>query len=279
MNRLTFWADEVAAAASTGSAQHKGKKRRKAPGPISAERLKRRQAAAAERQAFFAPLHYEPNYAYPLLIWLPGAGGDHRQLHRVMPHVSVRNYAAASIRGTIECDSEGNAASFTQSATDILAAEEAVFSAIDQACEKFNISRSRVFLAGYADGGTMALRIGLRRPESFAAALSVGGPFPTPDGNEPAIPGQGPLARLSAARRLPLFIAQGRDSTDYPIDTLCSELRLFHAAGMSVTVRQYPCGDELDSQMLVDMNVWIMEHVTGNTHAPADTLAAPGSNN
>ena len=27
-----------------------------------------------------APLHYEPNYAYPLLAWLHGSGGDEREL-------------------------------------------------------------------------------------------------------------------------------------------------------------------------------------------------------
>ena len=38
---------------------------------------------------------------------------------------------------------------------------------------------------------------------------------------------------------------------------------LFHAAGMSVTLRQYPCGDELTTQMLRDLDVWLMEQVTG----------------
>ena len=38
-------------------------------------------------RAVFAPLHYEPNYGYPLLIWLHGAGGD----------VDVRAAGAASL--------------------------------------------------------------------------------------------------------------------------------------------------------------------------------------
>jgi phospholipase/carboxylesterase len=56
---------------------------------------------------------------------------------------------------------------------------------------------------------------------------------------------------------------QGRDSTEYPLARVCEELRLLHAAGISVTLRQYPCGDELTTQMLHDLDVWLMEQVTG----------------
>lgn len=271
MNRLPFWADEVDAAAPSAGALNKPKDsaaRTRTPAP---ERL-RRSSHAVERHAFFTPLHYEPNYAYPLLIWLPGAGGDHLQLNHVMPHISLRNYAAASVRGAAgeEFNEQGKPCSWRSTSSDTLLAEEAVFEAIDAACGKFHIARHRIFVAGYADGGTMALRLGLRRPECFAAALSLGGRFPT---------GDGPLARLAAARKLPLFIAQGRDAADYPVETLCDELRLFHAAGMSVTVRQYPCGDELDSQMLHDMDVWMMEHVTGVPHASSAAPTARGASN
>ena len=49
--------------------------------------------------ALFAPMHYEPGYAYPLIVWLHGTGGDQRQLQRVMPLVSMRNYVAITPRG------------------------------------------------------------------------------------------------------------------------------------------------------------------------------------
>jgi len=100
----------------------------------------------------------------------------------------------------------------------------------------------------------MALRIALAHPAEFAGALSIGGPFPE---------GRSPLSRLDLARRLPLFLAQGRDSENYPVERSCDEIRLFHAAGMAVTLRQYPCGDELTTKMLSDLNAWIMERVTG----------------
>ena len=144
------------------------------------------------------------------------------------------------------------------------AAEASVFDCLETAREKFSVAPHRIFLAGYQAGGTMAFRLGLKYPRRFAGILSLGGPFPT---------GNSPLAYFEQARQLPLFIAQGRYSELYPVETTCQELRLFHAAGMHVTLRQYPCGDELNAQMLHDMNVWIMELVTGSTATETQSLS------
>jgi phospholipase/carboxylesterase len=204
--------------------------------------------------SLFAPLHYERNYAYPLVLWLHGPGEDERQLQRIMPLVSMRNFVSVAPRGPRPCAETGTG--FTWPADDgaLTAAEESVFDCLEVACEQLHVARQRVFLAGYQEGGTTAFRVGLKHPGIFAGVLSLGGPFPT---------GNSPLAYYNQARQLPLFIAQGRHSLRYPVETTCQELRLFHAAGMHVTLRQYPCGDELNAQMLHDVNVWIMELVTG----------------
>src|SRR5262245_30987235 len=46
-----------------------------------------------DAHCIITPLHYERNYAYPLIVWLHGPDDDERQVTRVMPHVSTRNYA------------------------------------------------------------------------------------------------------------------------------------------------------------------------------------------
>jgi phospholipase/carboxylesterase len=83
--------------------------------------------------------------------------------------------------------------------------------------------------------------------------LSICGGFPR---------GRTPFQRLTEARRLPVFLAVGRDSCAYPPDTACEDLRLLHAAGMSIILRQYPCGQQLSEQMLRDVDRWIMEQIT-----------------
>jgi phospholipase/carboxylesterase len=204
--------------------------------------------------AIFAPLHYESNYAYPLIVWLHGRGGDEHQLRRIMPLISMRNYVAVAPRGTHASSREGRGYEWRDSDEGSMAAAQRVFESIEAARSRFNIAPQRVFLAGFECGGSTAFRVAFLHPSWFAGVLSVGGPFPKV-GN--------PLASLRQSRNLPVFIAQGRTSRQYPLDRTCEELRLFHAAGLSVTLRQYPCGDELNTKMLHDIDVWLMEQVTG----------------
>jgi phospholipase/carboxylesterase len=257
----------------------------------------------------FAPLHYEAKYPYPLIIWLHNEGTDERQLMRIMPLVSIRNYVAAAPRGLAmspspsavpSCDAMGAdgpahadlAAGATQSAADcdgnesdggntaeadsrapafhwrqtpehIRAAEHRVFETIEAVRRRFHVSPSRVFLAGFSCGGTMAFRIAMQQPDRFAGVLSLDGPFPT---------GQAPLGRLSEIRNLPVFLAVGRDSMAYPSPLVCEHLRLFHAAGISVTLRQYPCAHQLAPQMLRDMDRWIIEQVTSSGRTNDDQV-------
>ena len=52
---------------------------------------------AESSHCIFTPLHYERNYAYPLIVWLwPSAEGTNR-LRQLMPAISERNYFGASL--------------------------------------------------------------------------------------------------------------------------------------------------------------------------------------
>jgi phospholipase/carboxylesterase len=207
--------------------------------------------------SLFVPLHYERNYAYPLLVWLHGPGDNEHQLRRVMPLASMRNYVGVAPRGTSAAAGAAGAASgfaWRQDECGVARAEQYVRECIELARQSLNIAPGRIFLAGHECGGTTALRVALRAPRDFAGAISLGGAFP--DGGQP-------LARLNEARQLSMLLIQGRDSRNYSTSHVCRHLRLFHSAGMSVTLRQYPCGDEMTTLMLRDMDAWIMEQVTG----------------
>ena len=172
---------------------------------------------------------------------------------RLMPLISMRNYVAVSPRAPWR-GAAGAGHTWRQTDRAVESAASLAFQTIETVQTQYNIASSRIFLAGYDSGGEVALRVGLRYPREFAGVLSIGGRFPR---------GNNPLAQLAYARHLPLFIAQARDSQIYHSADLCEDLRLFHAAGMCVTVRQYSCGDVIHQRMLHDMNVWLMEHVTG----------------
>src|SRR5690349_17523603 len=157
---------------------------------------KRRDRTTSD-YSLFAPLHYEPRYAYPLLVWLHEDGGNERELRQLMPHVSVRNYVAVSARGVAGVKGSDRAFCWEQS-------------------------------AGNGRGGTMALRVALQFPELFAGAVSLGGALPV---------GDSPLGRVKQARQLPLLLATCRESQAYPPAKVADDLRLLHAAGFSLALR------------------------------------------
>jgi phospholipase/carboxylesterase len=225
----------------------------------------------AAPHSLFAPLHYERKYAYPLLVWLHGPSDNETQLKRIMPLISMRNYVAVAPRGTAYTDEKVNGHrhfGWRQNEEETEQAEERVLECIERAGKRFHIHRRRIFIGGYDCGGTMAFRLAVSRPDVFAGVLSICGPFPR---------GNRPLLRFDQCRNIPLFLAHGRESTEYSANRVCDDLRLFHTAGMSVTLRQYPCGDEVTTQMLSDMDCWMMEQITGLEPQYAEAAVRPSA--
>ena len=210
--------------------------------------------------ALFAPLHYESGYAYPLIVWLHGARNDERQLMRIMPMISMRNYVAVAPRGVFLEEGEKPSYGWSQSEKNIEEAEQRIFDSIDTAIAKLHVAPRRIFLAGFDDGGTMAFRVAMNHPHRFAGVLSLCGSFPE---------GRRVLGNLGEVRRVPILLAVGRDSEPYPSDKVCENLKLLHTAGLSVTLRQYPCGHELSPQMLGDVDRWIIEQITTTDTTPS----------
>ena len=213
----------------------------------------RLHGADATSHATFAPMHYEPGYAYPLVVWLHGTLGDEQ---RGSPGRFRKSACATSWRSRRAAHaavrSGRDAYCWSQTADTVELAESRILDCVEIASRRFNIHQDRIFLVGSGCGGTMALRTAWNHPGRFAGVATLGGPMPADDR---------PMRNVNALRRLPCFIASGRTSTDYPEADVCRDLRLLHSAGCTVALRQYPCGDDLTTVMLEDLNRWMMEIV------------------
>ncbi|MDR1963877.1 MAG: dienelactone hydrolase family protein [Planctomycetaceae bacterium] len=216
----------------------------------------------------FSPIHYEPGYAYPLLVWLHDLGGDERQVMRMMPGISMRNYVAVAPRGLTISAGEPNepitkfdvysilrshpkeSYDWPDSDEKLVEVEQRIFDCISIAKERCHIASDRVFLAGLGNGGTMALRLALLYPEYFAGAASLDGVFPQNDRL---------LHCWEAARLLSVFLAVGKSDTEMSPESVGQVLELLHTAGIAVKFREYPTA--LAPSMLQDLNRWIMDIV------------------
>jgi phospholipase/carboxylesterase len=216
-------------------------------------------------RSFFLPLHYTSSYEYPLVVWLHCNGFNENQIDHVMPYISLRNYVGVGIRGTRAADSFGHRFDWHDSPAAVAATHDAVVEAIDEAGERFSVHPRRIVLAGYRDGGTMALRIAMRQPDRFAGAISLGGRMP-----------QGAIRNVNQLRqrRLPMLWQWGQGNADYTEENLKRDCRSSMIIGGQVEVRQYPGNDEMDTVTLRDVDEWIMRRiVSGSSVADSDRWA------
>jgi phospholipase/carboxylesterase len=206
----------------------------------------------------FLPIGYEPNYPYPLLVFFHGQGGDEEQVLRLAPRLSRRNYICISLRGPdrLGRGEDGRAAyGWGQDGQCDAPIEDYVLRAVEQTRRIYHVHSERVYLAGFSEGATLAYRLGLSFPERFAGIISLNGTMPR----------RGcPLLRLDDIRPLKVFIGHGIANAIVPLSLARQDSRLLYTAGLSVHLQCYPTTNRIHSDMLRDVNRWVMGHVTGD---------------
>jgi phospholipase/carboxylesterase len=203
----------------------------------------------------FLPTGFEPNYAYPLLVFLHARGSSEKHVVRLAPRVSRRNYISIALRGLERMPrfDEGRIGyGWGEDGSADAYAEEYVFRAIEQACETFPINERRVFLAGFCEGAAMAYRLGLAFPQKFAGIVALNGQWPA----------GGPLLRLQEVRKLRVFMGHGIANATVPLSVAKQDFRLFYTAGMNVLLKTYLTTHRIHLEMLRDINRWVMEGVS-----------------
>ena len=128
--------------------------------------------------------------------------------------------------------------------------EDYVIRAVEQTRRSYHIHSERIFLAGFCEGATLAYRLGLTFPERFAGVISLNGAMPRRGG---------PLLRLPEARQLRVLIGHGIANSVVPLTMARQDYRLFYAAGLPVCMHTYPTTHRLHTDMLRDIDRWIME--------------------
>lgn len=213
---------------------------------------------------FFLPNRYEPNYRYPLIVWLHGDGSNENEVSQVLPHVSTQNYIGVGVRGSRSVDPVGHRFDWAFSQAAVSRCEDAIFQAIDDATQRYSVHPNRVFLAGYGNGGMMARRVSLRHGGVFAGCISLGGRFPS---------GGGIFSNLAASRNVRHFWGVAVNSPLVSHDDFARDIEMVAAARLKMDVRRYTTDDEMDRNVLLDVDKWMMAIVTGSS-----SLAEPKEN-
>jgi len=199
----------------------------------------------------FAPFGYEPRYPYPLIVFLHGNGGNEQQILRLAPKVSRRNYVSIGLRGPV-ClgpNPKGALGFSWGDASHYDMIEEYLLEAIQQTRLHYHIHSERIYLAGFAEGATLAYRMGLQYPDKINGVIALNGHMPREDR---------PLLRLPETRSLRVLIGHGIANSVVPTSMVRDDYRLLYAAGMDVEMKNYATNNRLHKDMLRDMNRWII---------------------
>lgn len=211
---------------------------------------------AAHRVLTFMPTGFESTYEYPLIIFFHRDGSSERQIMKLVPHLSRRNFICMGLRGMVPMYRTDGRIRYGWDADEGLTTEleDYVFAAIEDAYDRLPVHADRIFLAGIGEGATQAYRLAFSYPHKFAGVISLNGKLPQ----------RGPLWRLNQTRRLPVFIGHGQNNSQIPLDAAKRDHLLLYSAGMDVKFAGYPTAERLHPDMLRDLNRWTMQLVTGD---------------
>jgi phospholipase/carboxylesterase len=199
----------------------------------------------------FLPVGYEPRYAYPLLVFLHGDGGSEEQILRLAPRVSRRNCLAIGLRGPVPLGPRpsGRLGFAWGDAAHLAEVEDYVLRAVRQTRLHYHVHSERIYLAGFAEGATLAYRLAVSMPDKFGGVIALNGCMPRQDR---------PLLRLPEVRSLRAFIGHGIANSIVPLSLARADRRLLYSAGLEVEMHTYPTNHRLHAHMLRDVNRWLI---------------------
>jgi len=203
----------------------------------------------------FLPVGYEPNYPYPLLVFLHGNASSEEQILRLAPRLSRRNYISIAPRGphVLVPRTDGRVTySWGPEGYDDPMVEDYIFRAIEQTRRTYHIHSERIYLAGFREGAAVAYRLGMVYPDRFAGVVSLNGCMPRRGG---------PLMRLPEVRKLRVFIGHGLANAIVPLAQAKQDHRLFYSAGLNVKLNTYPSTHRIHTEMLRDVDRWVQDNI------------------
>ncbi len=207
----------------------------------------------------FLPTGYEPNYAYPLLVFFHGHGSCDEQVLRLAPRLSRRNYICISLRGLqVLGQRPDGRLGYTWGNDADAQIEDYVLRAVEQTRRNYHVHSERIYLAGFCEGATLAYRLGMLFPERIAGIISLNGAMPRRGG---------PLLRLPEARQLRVLIGHGIANAVVPLSMARQDYRLLYTAGLDVEMNTYPTTHRLHPDMLRDINRWVINAISSQMPA------------
>jgi phospholipase/carboxylesterase len=196
------------------------------------------------------------------VLWLHGLGADGRDFEPIVPELRLRFPARfvfphapvrpVTINGGMAMrawyDIFGFDRGAQEDAAGIRASAAAVTALIDREIER-GMPAERIVLAGFSQGGAIALHTALREPRPLAGVMALSTYLPL-------------VATLAAERSaantgLPIFMAHGTSDPVLPLSLAESSRRALEALRYSIEWHSYPMQHSVCSEEIGAIAAWL----------------------
>jgi phospholipase/carboxylesterase len=195
------------------------------------------------------------------IIWLHGLGADGHDFEPIVPELSLPPATAvrfvfphapiqavtinggARMRAWYDIGHDGR-----QDAAGIRASQSRVEALIARERGR-GVAAHRIVLAGFSQGGAIALQTGLRHPDPLAGVLALSTYLPLADTLE--------KEASAAARDVPIFMAHGVEDPLIPLARAAQSRDRLSALGYRVEWHEYPMPHSVCAEEIRDIGVWL----------------------
>ena len=195
------------------------------------------------------------------IIWMHGLGADGHDFEPIVPELGMPAAPAARfvfphapvqpvtinggarMRAWYDVTNDGR-----QDATGIRASQARVEALIARERSR-GIAPGAIVLAGFSQGGAIALHTGLRHPERLAGILALSTYLPLPDTLE--------KEAAQANRDVPIFMAHGTEDPLIPLSWAARSRDLLISLGFSVEWHEYPMPHSVCPEEIADIGRWL----------------------
>lgn len=205
----------------------------------------------------------KPSERPPLLVLLHGLGSDERDLVGLAGHFDPR-FAVRAVRAPNAME-PGRNAWFSVNITreglrsiDAAQAEgsrQALLRFIDEAVALEHADPERVYLAGFSQGGIMALSVALSEPGRIAGAVCMSGRILPQVAEQPAPP--------EALAGLPILIVHGRGDEVLPIANARASRETLGRLPVALAYREFDMGHEVSRESIALVSEWLAGRLDG----------------
>lgn len=204
------------------------------------------------------------------VIWLHGLGADGHDFEAIVPELALPDtlplrfvFPHAPVRPVtinggmrmrawydiVSLDKNG-----PQDETGIRASAKQLCALIEREVER-GIPYSRIVVAGFSQGGAIAMHAAIRFAENLAGLMALSTWLPLGETLQQEVAAN---ARAQS-RELPLFLAHGTFDPMLPIDLGHESRAALESLGFSVEWREYPMAHAVCAEEIADIRAWLLK--------------------